>query len=132
MKSIPLLLVSVLVAGCAGDQHRLAGKTQKVNGTFAHEGPRVHIRFEGREYAAENFEVTRAQDRARLRTRYGSGPHYTSIIAGLDRDHDDYYAEPTLTAGDSTMVCTLRWRGSDPPHGHCTTQDRRSFAVDFR
>lgn len=133
MKCVRLLLmVGVLAGGCAGAQHRLDAKARTVTGSFSHEGPRVSIQLDGHEYVAENFEVMRAQDRARLRARYGTGPHYTAIVAGLDRDHDDYYAEPTLSFGDAKMMCALGWRGDKPPHGRCTLQDGRSFAVAFR
>lgn len=126
------LLASVAAVGCTSATHRIATESRESSGVFTREGPRISVQFEGREYVAQNFPVFRTVDRTRLRTRYGSGSHYTSIISGLDRDHDVSSAAPTLTAGEHHMVCSLTWRGTKPPHGSCITDDQRQVDIVFQ
>lgn len=134
-RPLALAALAAVLAGCAAQPHHLAASsTDKVaDASFRHEGPAISIRYGGKVYEAAGFPVTRHQDLDALRQRYGSGPYYTSIVSGLNRDHVAYAARADLRAADGdTLRCELAWQGQRAPAAICKTVNDNVLNLAFR
>lgn len=133
----PLTLAAMLaaLAGCAAQPHHLASaSTDKVaEATFRQQQPAMSVHYAGKVYQATDFPVSQHQDLGALRQRYGSGPYYSSIVSGLNRDHIAYAAKVDLRATDGdTLRCELAWMSQRAPSATCKGANDNVLNLAFR
>lgn len=104
---------AVVLGSCAPHLHQLqrGSSPDWAIGEFVHENtPRLPLATSERRYVAEGFEIRRHTDLAELQRRYkGTNPkHWDRIVAGHDKSHEGYSAEPVPRAQDGAeLSCRL-------------------------
>lgn len=136
--SMAIFLASLMMAACAGQQHRLSDKDDPAvaDGWFNYqpsEGWVIVLQYAGKRFDSHGAEVRRRQNRDELKKQYGAGSkHFARIFSGVDTDHYEYSVNHILRSKDDDMLfCLISWKAATRPAGNCITAEGKFINIRF-